>query len=187
MKLLCGLGNPGRDYVLHRHNIGFRIVDRLALAAKAGPAQSKFEGELRQGALGSERILLLCPQTFMNGSGRSVAAAARFYKIPPEDVLVIHDELDLPFGRIQLKSGGGAGGHNGLRSILADWGGDNESFGRLRFGIGKREPVVGHVLSNFNAEEAKTLESLIALSAEAAEGWVRHGMATAMNRYNRRG
>jgi len=189
MKLLCGLGNPGREYALHRHNIGFRIVDRLAERAKAGPAQAKFEGLLRQGTLGPERVLFLQPQTFMNGSGRSVAAAARFFKVGPEETLVIHDELDLPFGRIQLKSGGGAGGHNGLRSILSDWGTGNDGFGRLRFGVGKPEQserVVGHVLSGFSREESDALGALIDLSVEAAENWAREGISAAMNRHNRR-
>ena len=190
MKLLCGLGNPGREYALHRHNVGFRVIDRLAEKAQAGALQNKFEGRVRQGALGPERVLLLEPQTFMNGSGRSLAAAARFYKISPEDTLVIHDELDLPFGKLQLKAGGGAGGHNGLRSILADWG--EETFGRLRFGVGKpeglgaKERVVGHVLSNFTRDEEAALEALLDRAVEAACGWAREGMAAAMNRYNRR-
>ena len=195
MKLLCGLGNPGREYALHRHNIGFRILEKLASMAAVGPAQSKFEGRVRQGTLGSERVLLLEPETFMNGSGRSLAAAARFYKLSPAETLVIHDELDLPFGRIQLKSGGGAGGHNGLRSILSDWGED--AFGRLRFGVGrpagssalapKDRVVVAHVLSNFSREESGALDGLIDLAADAASCWAREGMATAMNRHNRRG
>src|SRR5262249_43935397 len=150
-------GNPGREYERHRHNVGFRVVDLLLGRARAAMTQTKFDAEVAQGSLGGERVLLLKPQTFMNLSGRSVAGAARFYKVDPEDILVVHDELDLPFGRLQLKAGGGTGGHNGLRSILADLGED--SFARLRVGVGKpegphgKERVVGHVLGNFSAEE----------------------------------
>jgi PTH1 family peptidyl-tRNA hydrolase len=190
MKLLCGLGNPGRDYERHRHNIGFRVVDVLCQRAKASLAQGKFEARFGQGSLGGERVLLLEPHTFMNDSGRSLGAAVRFYKVALEDVLVIHDELDMPFGRLQLKAGGGTGGHNGLESIvevLADPG-----FARLRFGVGKpqgpnpKDRVVGHVLSNFSAEEAPQLDALVARAADAAECWVTQGLAAAMNRFNRK-
>lgn len=190
MKLICGLGNPGREYERHRHNVGFRVVDVLAERARAGSAQSKFDAEVSQGSLGGERVLLIRPQTFMNLSGRSVAAAARFYKVAPEDVLVVHDELDLPFGRLQLKAGGGHGGHNGLRSILAELGEDR--FARLRVGVGKpegpnaKERVVGHVLSNFSTEEERQLDGLLAQCADAAATWAREGMAVAMNRFNKR-
>lgn len=190
MKLICGLGNPGREYERHRHNIGFRVVDLLCERARAQLNQEKFDAHVGQGTLGGERVLFVEPQTFMNLSGRSVAGAARFYKIPVEDVLVIHDELDLPFGRIQLKLGGGAGGHNGLKSTLELLGTD--AFPRVRFGIGKpegpnaKERVSGHVLSGFSSEESKQLDELIARAADAAECWARDGMATAMNRYNRK-
>jgi PTH1 family peptidyl-tRNA hydrolase len=190
VKLICGLGNPGREYERHRHNVGFRVVDLLAERARAGAFQAKFEGELAQGSLGGERVLLLKPQTFMNLSGRSLAAAARFYKLAPPDVLVVHDELDLPFGRLQLKAGGGAGGHNGLRSILDTLGED--SFARLRVGVGKpqgpnaRERVVGHVLSGFSHEEEDALPRLLGECADASEVWAREGLATAMNRFNKR-
>src|SRR5688572_23717727 len=107
MKLICGLGNPGREYERHRHNIGFRVVEWLSDRAGAPLNQEKFEGRVGQGKLGGERLLLLEPQTFMNLSGRSLAAAARFYKVPLTDILVVHDELDLPLGRLQLKASGG--------------------------------------------------------------------------------
>jgi peptidyl-tRNA hydrolase, PTH1 family len=188
MKLICGLGNPGREYQHHRHNVGFMVVDALAHRARADLGSSKFDATLGQGALGGHKVLLLKPQTFMNHSGRSLAQAARFYKVAPEDVLVIHDELDLPYGRLQLKSGGGAGGHNGLRSILDCLGEDR--FGRLRVGVGKpeggKERVVGHVLAPFSSEEQAQLGELLDRASEAAAGWAELGMAQAMNRYNRR-
>lgn len=189
MKLICGLGNPGREYERHRHNVGFMIVDELCRRARVDLSQEKFDARIGQGTIRGEKVLFLEPQTYMNLSGRSLAGAARFYKIAPADVLVIHDELDLPFGRLQIKAGGGPGGHNGLKSIIGAMGPD---FVRLRFGIGKPEGpdakarVVGHVLSNFSSEEQARLPELIERSADAAECWATEGLQAAMNRYNRR-
>ncbi|MBN8472215.1 aminoacyl-tRNA hydrolase [Corallococcus exiguus] len=190
MKLICGLGNPGREYERHRHNVGFMVVDALLSRARAELTQDKFQARVGQGSLGGERILFVEPQTFMNLSGRSVAEAARFYKVAVQDVLVVHDELDLPFGRLQLKAGGGAGGHNGLKSMVQCLGED--AFIRVRVGIGKpegpnaKERVAGYVLSNFDDGERRQLEELIGKAADMAESWVRDGLATAMNRHNRK-
>jgi PTH1 family peptidyl-tRNA hydrolase len=190
MKLICGLGNPGREYERHRHNIGFQVVEALLPRAGAVLNQEKFQARVGQGALGGQRLLFLQPQTYMNLSGRSVAEAARFYKVPLEDILIIHDELDLPFGRLQLKAGGGTGGHNGLKSLFASLGEDG--FIRLRFGIGKpqgpnaKERVAGYVLSHFDDGERRQLEELVSQAADAAECWAREGLAVAMNRFNRR-
>jgi PTH1 family peptidyl-tRNA hydrolase len=190
MKLICGLGNPGREYERHRHNIGFMVVEALLSRARAELNQEKFQARVGQGTLGSERILFLEPQTYMNLSGRSLAEAARFYKVAVEDILVIHDELDLPFGRLQLKAGGGTGGHNGLKSSVQSLGADG--FIRLRFGIGKpegpnaKERVAGYVLSNFDDGERRQLEELIGRASDMAETWAREGLATAMNRFNRK-
>lgn len=190
MKLICGLGNPGREYARHRHNVGFRVVELLADAARAGAWQNKFEGQVAQGTLKGEKVVLLMPQTFMNLSGRSLQACARFFKIAPEDALVIHDELDLPFGRIQLKLGGGAGGHNGLRSILSSLGGAD--FPRLRVGIGRpegpgaKERVTGHVLGNFSGTEESELPGVLDACAEATIDWATQGLLPAMNAHNRR-
>ena len=189
MKVICGLGNPGSAYEDHRHNVGFQVVERLCARAKASLTQMKFEGKVAQGNLAGERVLFIEPQTFMNLSGQSVVSAMRFYKVATEALLVIHDELDLPFGRLQLKSGGGTGGHNGLRSIVEQLGED--AFPRLRFGIGKpegvnaKERVLGHVLSGFGTEERETLEALVDRAADAVEFWAREGLAVAMNRFNR--
>lgn len=197
MKAICGLGNPGRDYERHRHNVGFMVVDALCRRAGASLTQEKFQGRLGQGILAGEKLLFVQPQTYMNESGRCLVAAAQFYKLSVADILVVHDELDLPFGKLQLKAGGGTGGHNGLRSIAGLWG--TEKFDRLRFGIGKpggpgdaggeaaRGRVVGHVLSAFGKDEQPQLEELIEKAADAAELWVAHGMQTAMNRFNRKG
>ena len=190
MKIICGLGNPGAQYARHRHNIGFMVLDALASKLKVSFASGKWDAELANASVGSEKLLLLKPQTFMNASGQALGAAARFYKVPAADVLVVHDELDLPFGRLALKLGGGTGGHNGLESMLTSWG--EKEFARLRFGIGKpegpnaKERVVGHVLGNFSGEEAPLLPELIARAAEICHAWARDGLQKAMNAFNRK-
>ncbi|QDE91782.1 aminoacyl-tRNA hydrolase [Myxococcus xanthus] len=190
MKLIVGLGNPGREYERHRHNIGFMVVEALLSRARAELNQEKFAAKVGQGTLAGERILFVEPQTFMNLSGRSVAEAARFFKVPVADVLVIHDELDLPLGRLQLKAGGGSGGHNGLKSIVSSLG--DEAFIRLRFGIGKpegpnaRERVSGYVLSNFDDGERREMDALIDRAMDMTELWIREGLSVAMNRFNRK-
>lgn len=189
-RLVVGLGNPGREYAGHRHNVGFMVVDRLAGAVGVALGQSRFQGRFGQGDIGKTRLLLLEPQTYMNVSGEAVSAAARFYKVEPNDLLVVHDELDLPFGRLQLKKGGGTGGHNGLESIVEQLG--TPDFARLRFGIGKpagpnaKERVVGHVLHDFSAEEREPLGPLLERAVDMARAWVSLGLAEAMNRHNRR-
>ena len=189
-RLVVGLGNPGPEYRGHRHNVGFMVMDRLASAVGIALGQSKFRGRFGQGDVGKTRLLLLEPGTFMNASGESVSAATRFYKVAPEDLLVVHDELDLSFGRLQLKRGGGTGGHNGLESIVEQLG--TPDFARLRFGIGKpqgpnaKERVVGHVLHDFSSEEKAALEPLLERSVDVARAWVSLGLSEAMNRYNRR-
>jgi len=189
-RLVVGLGNPGAEYRGHRHNVGFQVVDRLAGALGMALGQSKFQSRFGQGDVGKTRLLLLEPETFMNASGEAVSAAARFYKVAPEGLLVVHDELDLSFGRLQLKRGGGTGGHNGLESIVEQLG--TPDFARLRFGIGKpqgpnaKERVVGHVLHDFSSEEKAALEPLLERSVDMARAWVSLGLAEAMNRHNRR-
>jgi PTH1 family peptidyl-tRNA hydrolase len=190
VKIVCGLGNPGREYEGHRHNVGFRVLEALARRRTASFSSARFDAEVAQAALRGEKLLLLKPQTFMNRSGQSLAAAARFYQVPVEGVLVVHDELDLPFGRLQLKAGGGTGGHNGLQSILESWG--EQDFARLRFGIGKpegpgaKERVIGHVLGDFSLDEAAALPALIDRAAELAELFAAEGLSRAMNAGNRR-
>ena len=189
MKIICGLGNPGHEYERHRHNIGFQVLEVLGARWKAPFTSNKFEAQLATASLGSQKLLLIKPQTFMNVSGQSLAAAARFYKVSVDEVLVVHDELDLPFGRLQLKAGGGSGGHNGLKSIAESWG--EEGCARLRFGIGRPpapgpDRVVGHVLSSFSADEQPQLAAFIDRAVEACESWARNGMTQAMNAFNRK-
>lgn len=155
MLLLVGLGNPGSDYARNRHNIGFMAADVIVRRHSFGPWRSKFQGEFSEGVIGGEKVLALKPQTYMNLSGQSVAAAARFLKVPVDDIIVLHDELDVAPGRLKVKRGGGAGGHNGLKSIDSHLG---QNYRRVRLGIGHpgdRDLVSGYVLHDFaKADEA---------------------------------
>jgi aminoacyl-tRNA hydrolase len=154
MKLFVGLGNPGAQYARNRHNIGFMAADAIAARHGFGPWRGKFQGEIAEGRLGTEKVLMLKPGTFMNLSGDSVRAAAQFYKIPPEDIVAFHDELDLAPGRVRVKTGGGHAGHNGLRSIAAHMGPD---FVRVRLGIGHpgdKRQVTAYVLGDFAKADA---------------------------------
>ena len=169
MKLFVGLGNPGSDYAGHRHNIGFMAVDRIAADHGFGPWKRAFKGQVSEGRLGGEKVVLLKPETFMNKSGEAVQAAMAFYKLPLADVLVFHDELDLAPGKVRVKQGGGHAGHNGLRSLHAHVGDD---YGRVRLGIGHpghKDAVSGYVLHNFAKVERDWLEPLLdGLSAGAS-------------------
>jgi len=153
MRLVVGLGNPGLRYARNRHNVGFVAIDAIARRHGIAGFRSRFKGELAEGSIGGERRLLLKPQTFMNDSGESVAEAARFFKILPSEIVVIHDEIDLRPGKLRVKCGGGTAGHNGLRSIDALLGPD---FWRVRIGVGHpgvKELVLPYVLQNFPSEE----------------------------------
>ncbi len=183
MLLVVGLGNPGQKYAATRHNVGFMVVDRLAERLKAGPFREKFAGAFVR--MTDPDVGLLKPQTFMNLSGQSVQQAMQFFKVELKDVLVIHDELDLPFGECRLKQGGGAAGHNGLRSIMQHCGG--EGFLRLRVGIGRpRGEGVSHVLGDFSAAERPVLEDVLQAAALGVEAVLAKGVAQAMNTFNTR-
>ncbi len=161
MKLLVGLGNPGGKYERNRHNIGFMALDRIASDHGFGPWKAKFQAEISEGRLGSEKVLLLKPQTFMNLSGQSVGEAMRFYKLSPEDVIVLHDELDLAPGKVRVKQGGGHAGHNGLRSLHSHLG---DTYGRVRLGIGhpgRKELVSAYVLHDFAKADEDWLENVL--------------------------
>jgi PTH1 family peptidyl-tRNA hydrolase len=181
MKLVVGLGNPGPKYAGNRHNVGFMVLDRLAARAGAGPFRDKFQGRLAQGELGHEQVALLAPLTYMNLSGESVQKAMAFFKVPLGDVIVVHDELDLPWRDSRIKVGGGAAGHNGLRSIIQHCGGPD--FVRVRVGIGR--PKVGtvesYVLSDFDAMERAELPDEIERACDLVEAVVTLGAQAAMN------
>ena len=149
MQLIVGLGNPGAKYQKNRHNIGFMAVEQIAADHGFGPWKSKFQGQITEGRLGREKVLLLKPETFMNLSGQSVGEAMRFYKLTPEDVTVIHDEIDLAPGKLRVKQGGGHAGHNGLRSVHQHIG---DAYQRIRLGVGhpgRKELVPHYVLQGF--------------------------------------
>jgi PTH1 family peptidyl-tRNA hydrolase len=169
MLLLVGLGNPGPSYRDNRHNVGFMAVDAIHGRWRLGPYRSKFHGDLADGVIAGEKVLILKPQTYMNESGRAVQAAMTFYKIAPGDVVVLHDELDLAAGKLRVKRGGGHAGHNGLRSIQGHVGPD---FRRVRIGVGHpgdKDKVVGHVLKDFSKEDQTWLEPMLDGIAGAAD------------------
>lgn len=169
MRLFVGLGNPGPQYARNRHNVGFMAVDAIARRWRAPAWRRKFRGNVSEVGLDGERVLLLEPLTFMNESGRSVAEAARFYRLPPDRIVVFHDELDLAPGKVRVKAGGGTAGHNGLRSIAACLG--TPDFVRVRIGIGHpghRDRVVPWVLSDFAKADAEWLDPLLDAIADAA-------------------
>lgn len=161
MKLFVGLGNPGAKYARNRHNIGFMAVDRIAEDHGFGPWKSKFQAEIAEGRLGSEKVLLIKPQTFMNRSGQSVGEVMRFYKLSSTDVTVFHDELDLAPGKVRVKAGGGHAGHNGLRSVHEHI---SPAYDRVRLGIGhpgRKEMVSPYVLGDFAKADADWLEDVM--------------------------
>ncbi len=168
MKLFVGLGNPGAQYALNRHNVGFMAADAIAASHDFPTWRKRFSGLAAEGKLGGESVLLLKPQTYMNESGRSVGEAVRFYKLDLADVIVFHDELDLAPGKVRVKTGGGTAGHNGLRSLTAHIGND---YVRVRIGIGhpgNKALVHNHVLQNFAKADHAWLETLLGAIAEAA-------------------
>lgn len=167
MLIIAGLGNPGAKYEKNRHNIGFMAADEIARRWRFGSERAKFQSVIAEGEVEGEKILLMKPQTFMNSSGNAVGEAARFYKVPPEKVIVFHDEIDLAPGRFRMKLGGGAAGQNGIRSLISQLGPD---FRRARLGVGhpgQKELVHGHVLSDFHKAELPWVESLLNACADA--------------------
>jgi PTH1 family peptidyl-tRNA hydrolase len=182
--LVAGLGNPGREYASTRHNAGWMVLDELA-RRQGGSWRSKFSGQLSETRLDGARLALIKPETYMNESGKSIAAAARFFKAPVDAVLVVHDDVDLEEGRLQAKLGGGLAGHNGLRSIVQALG--SQEFLRLRIGVGRpgrgdRRSVADYVLAPFEPET--DVDALVARSADAVETIVRDGLKAAQQRYN---
>ncbi|MGB8404144.1 MAG: aminoacyl-tRNA hydrolase [Mycobacterium sp.] len=181
--LVVGLGNPGPRYETTRHNVGFLVADILADRIGAGFKVHKKSGaEVTTGRLGGRSVVLAKPRTFMNESGRHVGPLAKFYSVDPADLVVIHDELDIDFGRIRLKFGGGEGGHNGLRSIASALG--TKDFQRVRIGVGRppgRQDPAAFVLENFNSKERPELGTILEQAADATELLLQHGVEAAQN------
>ena len=184
VKIVVGLGNPGREYAATRHNLGFMVVDELARRLAVSERRNRFRSDLVEVFDEGKEFVLLKPQTYMNLSGAAVREAVNWYKTPLDDVLVVVDDIDLPFGSLRLRARGGSGGHNGLKSIIAELGFD--TFSRMRIGIG-RGP--GHatrqVLSRFTSDEERVLRSVLEQAAGCVLEWERHGIIDAMNRCNR--
>ena len=182
--LIIGLGNPGRVYAFNRHNVGFMAVDKLALRAGIELRRVQSKAIIGSGRLADRPVILAKPQTFMNLSGEAVGALSGYYRIPPAAILVVYDELDIPFGVIRLREKGGAGGHNGMRSLIQHLG--NE-FPRLRLGIGRppgRMDAAAFVLQDFGRDELPLVSEMLTTAGEAIESFVRHGINLTMTRFN---
>jgi PTH1 family peptidyl-tRNA hydrolase len=191
--LIVGLGNPGPRYERHRHNIGFRVIDRLAERYRIGAFRSKFSGEIATGGIEGEKVVLLKPMEYMNLSGFAVQRAAQFHHIDIDRIVVAHDEIDFEMGRIQIKAGGGAGGHNGLRSLIEQLGGDG--FVRVRIGVGRPprgdaagrdKRVSGYVLSDFPSAQADEVDRMTQTACDGIAAILRRGVRAAMNELNRK-
>jgi peptidyl-tRNA hydrolase, PTH1 family len=192
IKLIVGLGNPGARYANSRHNIGFMIADRCARAHELDFARKRFNAQIAEGSIDGRCVMLAKPQTFMNASGDAVGKLFAFYKIAPHDLLVIYDDLDLPLGKMRLRSRGSAGGHHGMESIIARIG--TSDFPRLRVGIGRPEPFgrlragpdadIDHVLGSFDVDERAVMDETFARAVDAIDVWLVDGITAAMNRFN---
>jgi len=185
MKVVVGLGNPGREYEHTRHNVGFQVTAELARRHGASRPRLRFDAEIAEVSLGSQKLLLVRPQTFMNASGRSVRQLVDFYQLPLSDLLVVCDDLNLDVARLRLRPSGSAGGQKGLVDIIRHLG--TEEFSRLRLGIGRppgKMRGTDYVLARFPAEEAKDIEHAVLEAADGAEIWAERGLDAAMNRVN---
>ena len=187
MKIIVGLGNPGIPYEWSRHNIGFLVVNRLAEIHHILVGTRRFKSLLGKGSIDSQSVILAKPMTYMNRSGEGVAKIVSFFQAGMKDLIVIHDDLDLPFGKLRIKQRGGDGGHQGIRSVIESTGGN--SFLRLKIGIGrppKEMDPAEYVLTPFSAREKSSLDEALTLSAECLAVILREGIETAMNRYQKR-
>jgi len=183
MYLIVGLGNPGEKYKLTKHNVGFWTIDRIAAAIDATAEKNQCDALVRQGTYGGKKVLLVKPQTFMNLSGHAVSQLLHYYKDRVEDILVIHDDLDLPVGKLRIKKGGGgAGGHNGIKSIIEQLG--SNDFDRVKIGIGRKGNAADYVLTPFVGEDRENVQKAVEQAAEAVEIWLQNGVEKAMNLYN---
>lgn len=185
MKVVVGIGNPGSRYQKTRHNLGFEVVDRVAAQAGIALDRRRFDAKVGDGLVGSQRVLLVKPQTYVNLTGTCVAPLLRWHRSLPGDLLAVCDDLNLELGRLRLRPSGSSGGHNGLESIVECLGTDE--FARLRLGIGRGPSgdAVEHVLGRFRPDEEEAAAAGVATAAEAVLAWIEHGLDVAMNRFNR--
>ncbi len=185
-RLIVGLGNPGRQYANTRHNAGWMVIDEIAKRASATGTRNRLHAEITEARYKGYRIVLAKPQTYMNDSGKSVRELLNWYKVGTDDLLIVMDELDLPFGRLRLRPDGSAGGHNGLKSVIREIG--TNDFPRLRVGIGRPEQAgkqaIGHVLGTFSPEEQAQLNTVITAAADTVDGWLEDGLLATMNAIN---
>lgn len=186
LKVVFGLGNPGKQYEGTRHNVGFQVIDQLALSSSAGPFQEKMGGLVSELREGDQKVLLVKPQTFMNLSGKCVVQVIRFHKVPLENLLVVCDDINLPVGKLRLRHKGSHGGNNGLRDIQVVLG---EDYGRLKIGVGspRNGEAVSHVLGRFSPAEKPVVEDALILATQAVQCWWSLGIEFAMNRFNGKG
>lgn len=185
MYIIAGLGNPTKEYEKTRHNVGFEVIDVLADMLHTTVEEKKFKGCYGRGILGGEKVLLLKPQTFMNLSGESVRAAADFYKVDPEHIIIIYDDISLDVGQLRIRKKGSAGGHNGIKNIIAHLG--TQEFPRIKVGVGdkpKKMDLADYVLSRFSKEDRVLMEDAFKEAARAVEVMIAGGVDTAMNRFN---
>lgn len=185
MKLVVGLGNPGREYAGTRHNIGAGVVEALARRGQIDSWKEKFSGLTADGVISGSRALLLRPMTYMNRSGKSVLAAAQFYQCQPADILIVSDDVDLPLGKLRMRSAGSAGGQRGLDDIIRSLG--TQDIPRLRIGVGRpaRGDLASYVLSTFDESERPQVDEIVQRGANAVECWLKEGINAAMNSTNR--
>lgn len=187
MKIIVGLGNPGREYEKTKHNVGFMFVNALAKKLAVTTWQEKFNAQVAQAVIAGQKVLLMKPLTFMNSSGEAVGPAMHWYKLRPEDIIVIHDDMDIPVGTIRIRAKGSSGGHNGIKSIIANIG--SNTFAHVRIGIGRPLPhwkVNDHVLAPFSEEGQEAVDKAIASLIPAVECIVTDSVDKAMNKYNPR-
>lgn len=185
MKVIVGLGNPGSEYAKTKHNVGFMFIDAMAEKLRVSEWRDKFEAKIAETRIGSEKVLLVKPMTYMNESGQAVGPIMSFYKLLPEDLIVVHDDMDIPAGTIRIRKKGSAGGHNGIKSILAHVG--DEHFARVRIGIGRPLTgwtVVNHVLAPFSNEDAPRIDEAIKYLEPAVECIINDDVDMAMNKFN---
>jgi PTH1 family peptidyl-tRNA hydrolase len=184
--MIVGLGNIGAKYEGTRHNLGFEVVGELARRFGTGNPRNRFDARIEEAIIGGTKVILAAPTTMMNNSGFAVSQLARWYKLPAEDILIVYDELDLPFGKIRLRPSGGPGGHNGVRSVIDQLG--TTDFPRVRIGVGRPTSgsTIGFLLTRFSVEERPYVPEIVSLAADASECWVRSDIEASMNEFNTR-